>query len=97
MVIQGYNKIAKFAKKHADAAPALEAWRNAVHAAQWQTPNDVIQTFNTADYVGNYRFVFNIRWNRYRIVVAITFVKNTVDIRFVGTHKEYDKINCKTI
>lgn len=53
--------------------------------------------FNSVDAVGNDRFVFNIRANSYRIIVMIFFDIRTVYIRFVGTHKEYDKIYCSLI
>ena len=53
--------------------------------------------FNSVDAVGNDRFVFNIRGNNYRIVAMIFFDIRTVYIRFVGTHKEYDKIDCSAI
>jgi mRNA interferase HigB len=55
------------------------------------------QTFNSADSVGNDRYVFNVGGNKYRIVAMIHFNKRTVYLRFVGTHKQYDKIDCKTI
>lgn len=48
--------------------------------------------FNNVDYVGNDRYVFNIKGNDYRLVVIIRFAKGRVFIRFVGTHSEYDKI-----
>jgi mRNA interferase HigB len=53
--------------------------------------------FNSVDAVGNDRFVFNIRGNNYRLVAMIFFDIRTVFIRFIGLHKEYDKIDCSTI
>lgn len=53
--------------------------------------------FNSVDYVGNDRYVFNIRGNNYRLVAMIFFNKRTVFVRFIGTHAEYDKIDCSTI
>jgi mRNA interferase HigB len=49
------------------------------------------------DYVGNDRYVFDISGNKYRVVVMIHFSTRTLYIRFVGTHKQYDKMDCKTI
>ena len=48
--------------------------------------------FNSVDAVGNGRFVFNIKGNHFRIVVHILFVPKIIYIRFIGTHKEYDRI-----
>ncbi|MCB0517743.1 MAG: type II toxin-antitoxin system HigB family toxin [Saprospiraceae bacterium] len=47
--------------------------------------------FNSVDYVGNDRYVFNIRGNNYRLFAMIFFNKRTVFVRFIGTHAEYDK------
>jgi HTH-type transcriptional regulator / antitoxin HigA len=47
--------------------------------------------------VGNERYVFNIKGNHYRLVAMIFFNKRTLFIRFIGTHSDYDKIDCKTI
>jgi mRNA interferase HigB len=48
--------------------------------------------FPSADFVGNNRYVFNIKGNNYRTVVLVVFFARTVAIRFIGTHGEYDKI-----
>ena len=53
--------------------------------------------FNSVDYVGNQRYVFNIKGNNYRLVVAIKFTPELVYIRFVGTHEEYGRIDASTI
>ncbi|WP_262909385.1 type II toxin-antitoxin system HigB family toxin [Mucilaginibacter daejeonensis] len=65
--------------------------------ADWANFHEVRSMFNTVDAVGNDRFVFDIRGNHYRIVAMIFFDIRTVYIRFVGTHKEYDRIDCSTI
>jgi mRNA interferase HigB len=49
------------------------------------------------DYAGNQRYVFNIKGNNYRLVGKILFVHKILFIRFIGTHKEYDGIDCSTI
>lgn len=48
-------------------------------------------------YVKNGRYVFNIGGNNYRIVAVVIFIGDVINIRFVGTHQEYDKIDCSTI
>lgn len=53
---------------------------------------DIKQTFNTVDYVGNDRYVFDIKGNNYRIVAIVLFINQKVYMRFIGTHKEYEKI-----
>jgi len=43
------------------------------------------------------RVVFNVAGNKYRIVVWINYGYRVVYIRFIGTHKHYDKIDAQTI
>ncbi|MBQ9466358.1 MAG: type II toxin-antitoxin system HigB family toxin [Muribaculaceae bacterium] len=71
---------------------ALEDWFTKTREATWTCFADIKKTFNSVDSVGNKRYVFNIKGNDYRLVVLILFTPQTVYIRFVGTHAEYDKI-----
>lgn len=70
----------------------MQDWVRKTEAAQWKTFADIKQTFNSVDYVGNQHYVFNIKGNDYRLVVVIQFTPQHVFIRFIGTHKEYDRI-----
>ena len=76
---------------------ALCAWFDAVSKADWKCFADVRSSFGSADYVGNQRYVFNIKGNDYRLVVVIKFIPKLVYVRFIGTHAEYDRIDCLTI
>lgn len=87
----------KYIELHPDTKFALQDWVKKVKEAQWQNFNDVKRTFNSVDSVGNQHYVFNIRGNNHRLVVVIKFTIHWVYISFIGTHEEYDKINCSTI
>lgn len=76
---------------------ALQEWVSIVKRSEWRCFADVKATFNSVDNVGNQHYVFNIKGNNYRLVVVIKFTIKFVYIRFIGTHKEYDKIDCSTI
>ena len=80
-----------------DAEPPLRAWVGIVRAADWSRPNDVKQTFGTADLLNDGRAVFNIGGNKYRLIAAIHYRGKRVYIRFIGTHKDYDAIDATTI
>jgi mRNA interferase HigB len=97
--MQVLNKIQieQYMVKHAITKNVLQTWIDIVEAAEWKNHNDLKQTFPSADYVGNARYVFNFKGNGYRIVAVVTFVMGFLSIRFVGTHAEYDKINCEII
>ncbi|MGA9213606.1 type II toxin-antitoxin system HigB family toxin, partial [Kaistella sp.] len=80
-----------------DADIALRDWYKKTQNAEWKNFSDVKETFNSADYVGNNRFVFNIKGNNYRLVAILIFASQKVYIRFIGTHKDYDKIDASNI
>ena len=82
---------------HRDVKAALDSWHAETKNAQWKIPDDIKQRYPTADILPGNRVVFNIKGNRYRLVVKIHYNTGIVYIRFVGTHAEYDKINAEII
>lgn len=80
-----------------DSEEQLKAWYQEAKQAEWQSPNEVKEQYRSASIVGNNRIVFNICGNKYRLVVKINYEAQWIFIRFVGTHKEYDKIDVTTI
>lgn len=72
---------------------ALQEWVMIVKQSQWTCFADIKATFNSVDSIGNQRYVFNIKGNKYRLVVVIKFTIKFVYIRFIGTHTEYNKID----
>lgn len=80
-----------------DARIALERWYDIAQRAVWHTLSDIRQDFPSTDYVGNQHYVFNIRGNKYRLIVVIKFTISRIFVRFVGTHTEYDKTDAATI
>ncbi|MDR2146855.1 MAG: type II toxin-antitoxin system HigB family toxin [Tannerella sp.] len=97
MRIRNKEILDRCSAKHAGAREALQHWIDFVEESEWQTHNDLKLDFPSADYVGNNRYVFNIQGNNHRLVAILVFVSGIVKIRFVGTHAEYDKIDCKTV
>jgi len=93
MKITGTTIIKDFCKEHADAIHALTKWINLISKAKWTDHNHLKTDYPSADYVGNKRYVFNIKGNHYRLIVAVVFIASIVEVRFIGTHAEYDKID----
>ncbi len=87
----------EFWGKHRDCEQYLKTWYQTASAAQWKSPNDVKKTYANASIIADNRVVFNIKGNDYRLVVKINYERQWVFIRFIGTHKQYDKINSATI
>ena len=86
-----------FWERQPDAQQALQAWYHDARHAEWKTPADIKAVYRNASIVGNNRVVFNIKGNQYRLIVAIQYQFGIVYIRFIGTHREYDKIDAATI
>lgn len=97
MRIVTYRRIKEFTEIHNDSKIALNDWFFQTTKASWSKFSDIKKTFITVDSVGNDRFVFNIKGNRYRLVAIVIFASKKVYIRFIGTHSEYDKIDCTKI
>ena len=91
------QRLKEFVEKHPESKVALQDWVCTVKKSNWTCFADIKKTYNSVDSIGNQRYVFNIKGNYYRLVVVIKFTILFVYIRFIGTHKEYDKINCLTI
>ncbi len=97
MVVIAKSTLTRFAEVHSAAAEPLERWYTTTLQADWANLSAVKQTFNSVDYVGNDRYVFNIKGNTFRLIALIHFSVRTVYIKFVGTHQEYDQINASTV
>ena len=92
MRIFSKSTLVEYYTKHPQAQQPLEDWYETTKRAEWKSLNDIKAVYNNVDYVGNDRYVFNIKGNDYRLIVVIRFSRGRVFIRFIGTHGEYDKI-----
>lgn len=97
MRIVTFSRIKEYIKAYPTTKTALEEWYYKASKAEWKRLAYIKKSFSKVDYVGNNRFVFNIKGNHYRLVAIIIFASQKVYIRFIDTHSNYDKINCKTI
>ena len=76
---------------------ALDAWFDEAKKARWTNAADVKGSYATASIVSSERIVFNVKGNAYRLVVAMDFEKGIVWIKWIGTHKAYDRIDVKEV
>lgn len=94
MQIIARRTLKRFWHRHAGAEKPLRAWYMVVKAATWYGPADVKKQFgNAVDFVADSRLIFDIGGNKFRLVVHVAYRFKRVLIKFVGTHKEYDKID----
>jgi mRNA interferase HigB len=90
MKVVGLGKLDEFKREHADARSQIDAWVREARKATWQTPHEVRGRYPQASFLGDQRVIFNIKGNRYRLDVKISYQTQIVFIVRVGTHAEYD-------
>jgi mRNA interferase HigB len=97
MRIISRKNLREFWEKYPDSRQPLQAWCADVKHSGWKKPSDIKNVYRNASFLSNNRVVFNIIENNYRVIVVVEYSFGVVYIRFVGTHKEYDRINAETI
>jgi mRNA interferase HigB len=80
----------KFCESHADSCEALYSWYRLASKAKWKSLADVQHIYPTAEAVGNLT-VFNIKGNKYRLIVDLVYSDQRIFVKYILTHAEYDK------
>ena len=87
----------EYCKKYPAAATALQEWYFELVKCEFKNFNDLKQVYGNASLVADDRVVFNIMGNKYRLVVRIVFDFKAIQVKWFGTHAEYNMIDVKTI
>ena len=86
-----------YCKKYPIAAFALQEWYYELLKANFKNFNELKKVYGNASLIADDRVVFNIMGNHFRLVVRIVFEYKIIQIKWFGTHAEYDKINASGI
>lgn len=86
-----------YCRKYPEAAIALQEWYYELVKCDFRNFNDLKKVYSNASLVGDDRVVFNIMGNRFRLVVRILFEFKVIQVKWFGTHKEYDKVDVTII
>ena len=97
MRVIAISALRAFWESHPDAETPLRSWYALVSRAIWKSPADIKDAYRNASFTSNNRVVFNIKGNDYRLVVAVRYSQGLMFVRFIGTHRQYDRIDVETI
>jgi len=94
MQVIALRNLKLFWEVHAQAEVPLRTWYAVVSRAVWAGPADVKNQFGgTVDFIADNRLVFDIGGNKFRLIVRVSYEYKAVQVKFVGTHAEYDRID----
>jgi mRNA interferase HigB len=94
MQVIALRTLKQFWALHDQAEVPLRAWYATASAAVWNTPQDIKTEFGArVDFIGDNRVIFDIGGNRFRLIVHVSYTYKRILVKFIGTHKEYDRIN----
>ncbi len=79
------------------AATALQEWYYELVQCDFKNFNELKKMYGNASVVADDRVVFNIMGNKYRLIVRMVFEFKAIQIKWFGTHGEYDKIDAAFI
>jgi mRNA interferase HigB len=91
MKILGRNILSAFKTAHKDASSQIDAWEAEVSAVNWDKPSDIKARYASASFLPDNHVVFNIKGNKYRLLVQIAYKTKIVIVKRSGTHQEYMK------
>lgn len=80
-----------------EADVALREWYYELLNADFSSFNQLKAQHGSASLVGDDRVVFNIMGNKYRLVVRIVFEYKAIQIKWFGSHAQYNKVDVKTV
>ena len=89
MHVISFRRLREFFSSHRDAEGSLTAWYKTTKRANWQNLAELKAVYPSADLVGEYT-VFNVRGNKYRLIAGINYRSQTLFVKAVMTHQEYD-------
>jgi len=94
MNIIAFRTIRSFFEKHPISEASLRTWYTILKQQNWLKPSDVVEAFGTknVDIIGNDRVCIDVKGNNLRVILRVNYKSNTCFIRWIGWHKDYDKL-----
>lgn len=98
MQVIAKRRLQDFWAKHPRSEQALRDWYTLASKTTWSGPDDVKALFGKGvDFIGDNGVIFDVRNNEFRLIVHIAYAYRRVLIKFVGTHRDYDRVDPETV
>lgn len=97
MRIIAEKTLVSMSENYSDISGQIQAWIAEVEKDKFNSPNELKEKYKNASIINQKRVVFNIKGNDYRLIVDIEYKLKIVFIIWLGTHKEYDRIDVANI
>ncbi len=91
MRLVGKQQLDDFERRHAEVRGPLHAWILEVGEAEWNGSADIKARYPSASFLSANRVIFNIKGNKYRLEVKVSYEGKVVLVMWIGTHAEYSK------
>lgn len=92
MILTGREVLDGFTQKHSDARKWISNWVSDVESSNWKTPQDIKNRYSSASFVKEI-VIFNVRGNKYRLEVQVSYEIGLVHAIWAGPHADYDERN----
>lgn len=91
MKVIGKKRLDNFCSKYSDVRSQVASWLYEAEEARWDTPGDIKERYVHASFLSSNHVIFNLKGNKYRLEVKIDYKRQTVIVKRIGTHSDYDK------
>ena len=97
MIVYGKEKLEAFALKNEIAKSLIDTWLHIFEEYTFKDHDGLKVIFPSVEYIGNERYMFNLKGSDFKIVIVIAFINSTVAVRWIGTNISYKKLkDCST-
>lgn len=97
MRIIARSTLVSYAARHPLTKASLDHWELVTRAASWKSTAEIQATFSTAKVLNRERVRFEVAGGSHRLIVAFRFDLQIAFVKFIGTHKEYDRVDALTV
>lgn len=83
------GKLKQVASKYPEVLKTIKAFCKTIKQSHWENLIEVQKVYRDAEAVGNFT-VFNVKGNKYRLILDIDYSEQVAYFKYFLTHAEYD-------